>query len=152
MIIEQRISEGQKLPLNTRVDVRIPSKHSRYGHKSAQKYETKKYVTYTEKFCISKMGDVQIVFSRKAKATALKSLMKYIATDMLSLTTNQILTIYSYRWLIERYHFVLKRSLLVWSGEAATGDSRKTSLRFGNILKRKLYSSLAFAMAYIRSP
>jgi len=105
-IIKQHISEGQ---LNTRVDVRIPSKRSRYGHKSAQKYETKKYVTYTEKFGISKMGDVQIVFSRKADDE--KSLMKYIATDMLSLTTYQILTIYSYRWQIELFFKELKSYL-----------------------------------------
>ena len=106
VLIEQHISEGQ---LNTRVDVRVPSKRSRYGHKSAQKYETKKYVTYTEKFSISKMGDVQIVFSRKADDA--KSLMKYIATDMLSLTTHQILTIYSYRWQIELFFKELKSYL-----------------------------------------
>jgi len=105
-IIEQRISKGQ---LNTRVDVRVPSKRSRYGHKSAQRYETKKYVTYTEKFSISKMGDVQIVFSRKADDE--KSLMKYIATDMLSLTTHQILMIYSYRWQIELFFKELKSYL-----------------------------------------
>ncbi len=106
VIIEQHISEGQ---LNTRVDVRIPSKRSGYGHKSAQRYETKKYVTYTEEFSISKMGDVQIVFSRKADDE--KSLMKYIATDMLSLTTHQILTIYSYRWQIELFFKELKSYL-----------------------------------------
>ena len=106
VIIEQHISEGQ---LNTRVDVRIPSKRSRYGHKSAQKYETKKYVTYTEEFCISKMRDVQIVFSRKSDDA--KSLMKYIATDMLSLTTHEILTIYSYRWQIELFFKELKSYL-----------------------------------------
>jgi len=106
VIIEQSISEGQ---LNTRVDVRIPSKRSVYSHKSAQKYETKKYVTYTEEFSISKMGDVQIVFSRKADDA--KSLMKYIATDMLSLTTHQILTIYSYRWQIELFFKELKSYL-----------------------------------------
>ena len=106
VIIKQHISEGQ---LNTRVDVRVPSKRSRYGHKSAQKYETKKYVTYTEKFSISKMGDVQIVFSRKADDE--KSLMKYIATDMLSLTTHEILTIYSYRWQIELFFKELKSYL-----------------------------------------
>lgn len=106
VIIEQRISKGK---LNTRVDVRISSKRSRYGHKSAQRYETKEYVTYTEKFGISKMGDVQIVFSRKADDE--KSLMKYIATDMLSLTTHQILTIYSYRWQIELFFKELKSYL-----------------------------------------
>lgn len=106
VIIKQHISEGQ---LNTRVDVRIPSKRSEYGHKSAQRYETKKYVTYTEKFSISKMGDVQIVFSRKADDA--KSLMKYIATDMLSLTTHEILTIYSYRWQIELFFKELKSYL-----------------------------------------
>ena len=106
VIIKQHISEGQ---LNTRVDVRVPSKRSRYGHKSAQRYETKKYVTYTEEFSISKMGDVQIVFSRKADDE--KSLMKYIATDMLSLTTHQILMIYSYRWQIELFFKELKSYL-----------------------------------------
>jgi len=106
VIIEQHISEGQ---LNTRVDVRIPSKRSRYSHKSAQRYETKKYVTYTEEFSISKMGDVQIVFSRKADDS--KSLMKSIATDMLSLTTHEILTIYSYRWQIELFFKELKSYL-----------------------------------------
>jgi len=105
-IIEQHISQGQ---LNTRVDVRIPSKRSGYGHKSAHKYETKKYVTYTEEFSISKMGDVQIVFSRKADDA--KSLMKYIATDMLSLTTCEILKIYSYRWQIELFFKELKSYL-----------------------------------------
>jgi len=106
VIIEQHISEGQ---LNTRVDVRVTSKRSRYNHPSAHRYETKKYVTYTEKLSISKMGDVQIVFSRKADDE--KSLMKYIATDMLSLTTHQILTIYSYRWQIELFFKELKSYL-----------------------------------------
>jgi SRSO17 transposase len=55
------------------------------------------------------MGDVQIVFSRKADDE--KSLMKYIATDMLSLTTYQILTIYSYRWQIELFFKELKSYL-----------------------------------------
>jgi len=105
-IIEQYISKGQ---LNTRVDIRVSSKRSRYRHKSAQIYETKKYVTYTEKFSISKMGDVHIVFSRKADDE--KSLMKYIATDMLSLSTHQILTIYSYRWQIELFFKELKTYL-----------------------------------------
>ncbi|MFC1717588.1 hypothetical protein ACFL6S_28260, partial [Candidatus Poribacteria bacterium] len=94
ILLGQYVSE--KRPA-TCVEIKVPSRRSRYNHRSAHKYGTKKYVTYTEKLGISKMGDVQIVFSRKAIAEDETSRPKYIATDMLSLNTHQILTIYSYR-------------------------------------------------------
>lgn len=100
--------------IKNRVEIRVPSKRSRYNHPSAQRYETKVFITYTEKLTISKMGEVQIVFSRKEEKEDEKSEldnMRYIVTDMLHLTTNQILTIYSYRWQIELFFKELKSYL-----------------------------------------
>jgi len=54
------------------------------------------------------MGDVVVVFSRKEDE---KSDMRYILTNNLSLTTDKILTIYSYRWQIELYFKELKNYL-----------------------------------------
>ncbi|MBM3210926.1 transposase [Candidatus Poribacteria bacterium] len=107
-ICEEHISKGH---IKDRVDIRVPSKRSRYNHSSAERYETKTFITYTEKHTISKMGEVKVVFSHKeGKNVQLKD-MRYILTDMLDLTTSQILTIYTYRWQIELFFKELKSYL-----------------------------------------
>ena len=107
-ICQDHISEGH---IKNRVEIRVPSKRSRYNHSSAQRYETKVFITYTEKLTISKMGEVQVVFSRKEDEECEPENMRYIVTDMLYLNTSQILTIYSYRWQIELFFKELKSYL-----------------------------------------
>jgi len=107
-ICEEHISEGH---IKNRTEIRVPSKRSRYNHASAQRYETKIFITYTEKLRLSKMGEVQVIFSRKETDDNQLKHMRYIATDMLYLSTVQILTIYSYRWQIELYFKELKSYL-----------------------------------------
>jgi len=108
VICQGHISEGH---IKNRIEIRVPSKRSRYNHSSAQRYETKVFITYTEKLNISKMGEVQVVFSRKEDEKSQLECMRYIVTDMLSLSTCQILTIYSYRWQIELFFKELKSYL-----------------------------------------
>jgi SRSO17 transposase len=107
-ICQEHIVSGR---LKNRIQIRVPSKRSGYAHVSAQKYETKIYITYTEKLNISKMGDVQVVFSRKESDKSDLKNMRYILTDMLHINTCEILTIYSYRWQIELYFKELKSYL-----------------------------------------
>lgn len=107
-ICQEHISQGH---IKDCVEIRVPSKRSRYNHSSAQRYETKIFITYTEKLTISKMGDVQVVFSRKEDEKSELDNMRYIVTDMLYLNTSQILTIYSYRWQIELFFKELKSYL-----------------------------------------
>jgi len=58
------------------------------------------------------MGALQIVFSRKEEDdTSDLRYMRYIVTDNLSLSTSDILTIYTYRWQIELYFKELKSYL-----------------------------------------
>jgi len=66
-ICQEHISSGQ---LNNRIQIKVLSKRSQHtskGSVSAYKYETKTFITYTEKLSISKMGELQIVFSAKKK-------------------------------------------------------------------------------------
>jgi len=107
-ICDEHISEGR---IKDRTQIRVPGKRSRYNHASAQRYETKEYITHTEKLRISRMGELQVVFSRKADDESDQKYMRYIVTDMLYLSTGQILTIYSYRWQIELYFKELKSYL-----------------------------------------
>lgn len=108
LICQERIQLGL---LKNRIEIRVMSKRSQYAHKSAQKYEAKVYTTHTEKLSISKMGDVQIVFSHKEGVKPEQKNLRYIATDMLNIDTKEILTIYSYRWQIELYFKELKSYL-----------------------------------------
>ena len=108
VLCQDHISEGH---IKNRIEIRVPSKRSRYNHSSAQRYETKVFITYTEKLTISKMGEVQVVFSRKEDDESQLEDMRYIVTDMLYLSTNQILMIYSYRWQIELFFKELKSYL-----------------------------------------
>lgn len=108
VICQGHISEGR---VKNRIEIRVPSKRSRYNHSSAQRYETKVFITYTEKHTISKMGEVAVVFSRKEDEKSEQEYMRYIVTDMLYLSTCQILTIYSYRWQIELFFKELKSYL-----------------------------------------
>jgi len=107
-ICQEHITSGR---LKNRIQIRVPGKRSGYAHVSAQKYETKTFITYTEKLSISKMGDVQVVFSRKENDQSDLKHMRYILTDMLDINTCDILTIYSYRWQIELYFKELKSYL-----------------------------------------
>lgn len=107
-ICQEHISQGH---IKNRMEIRVPSKRSRYDHPSAKRYETKAFITYTEKLTISKMGAVQVVFSRKEDEKPQLDNMRYIVTDMLYLNTSQILTIYSYRWQIELFFKELKSYL-----------------------------------------
>jgi len=107
-ICQEHIQSGR---LKNRIQIRVPSKRSGYAHVSAQRYETKTFVTYTEKLSISKMGDVQVVFSRKENDKSDLKSMRYILTDMLHMNTCDILTVYSYRWQIELYFKELKSYL-----------------------------------------
>jgi len=108
VICQEHISSGR---LKNRIQIRVPSKRSRYNHVSAESYETKVFITYTEKLSISKMGDVVVVFSHKADENPDLKKMRYIVTDMLEINTDTILTIYSYRWQIELYFKELKSYL-----------------------------------------
>jgi SRSO17 transposase len=108
LICQERIASGL---LKNRIQIRVMSKRSQYTHKSAQKYEIKVYITHTEKLSISKMGDVQIVFSHKEGVQPEQKNLRYIVTDMLNIDTTEILTIYSYRWQIELYFKELKSHL-----------------------------------------
>jgi len=108
LICQERIASGL---LKNRIQIRVMSKRSQYAHKSAQKYETKEYITYTEKLSISKMGYVQLVFSHKEGVNPEQKNLRYIATDILNINTYEILTIYSYRWQIELYFKELKSYL-----------------------------------------
>jgi len=117
VICQEHISSGQ---LKNRIQIKVLSKRSQHnpngsprGSISAQKYETKTFITYTEKLSISKMGELQVVFSRKEKEDDTSDLryMRYIVTDNLSLSTSDILTIYTYRWQIELYFKELKSYL-----------------------------------------
>jgi SRSO17 transposase len=115
-ICQEHISSGQ---LNNRIQIKVLSKRSQHtpkgfpkGSVNAYKYETKTFITYTEKLSISKMGELQIVFSRKEEDdTSDLRYMRYIVTDNLSLSTSDILTIYTYRWQIELYFKELKSYL-----------------------------------------
>lgn len=107
-ICQDHISEGH---IKNRIQIRVPSKRSGYNHPSAQRYETKVFIAYTEKLTISKMGEVQVVFSRKEDDESQLKHMRYIVTDMLYLDTCDILTIYSYRWQIELFFKELKSYL-----------------------------------------
>jgi len=107
-ICQEHITSGR---LKNRIQIRVPSKRSGYAHVSAHKYETKTFITYTEKLSISKMGDVQVVFSRKESDESDLKYMKYILTDMLDMNTCDVLTVYSYRWQIELYFKELKSYL-----------------------------------------
>ena len=107
-ICQEHISSGR---LKNRIQIRVSSKRSGYSHVSAQKYETRTFITYTEKLSISKMGDVQVVFSRKESDVSDLKYMRYILTDMLDMNTCDILTVYSYRWQIELYFKELKSYL-----------------------------------------
>jgi SRSO17 transposase len=117
VICQEHISSGQ---LKNRIQIKVLSKRSQHtpkgspkGSVSAYKYETKTFITYTEKLSISKMGEMQVVFSRKEKEDDTSDLryMRYIVTDNLSLSTSDILTIYTYRWQIELYFKELKSYL-----------------------------------------
>ena len=113
VICQEHISSGQ---LKNRIQIKVLSKRSQHtpkGSVSAYKYETKTFITYTEKLSISKMGELQVVFSRKEKEDDTSDLryMRYIVTDNLSLSTSDILTIYTYRWQIELYFKELKSYL-----------------------------------------
>ena len=108
LICQERIASGL---LTNRTQIRVMSKRSQYAHKSAQKYETKVYITCTEKLSISKMGYVQIVFSHKEGVQPNQKTLRYIVTDILNIDTQEILTIYSYRWQIELYFKELKSYL-----------------------------------------
>ena len=119
-ICQEHISSGQ---LNNRIQIKVLSKRSQHnlngspkgfpkGSVNAYKYETKTFITYTEKLSISKMGASQVVFSRKEEDdTSDLRYMRYIVTDNLSLSTSDILTIYTYRWQIELYFKELKSYL-----------------------------------------
>jgi hypothetical protein len=107
-ICQEHITSGR---LKNRIQIRVPGKRSGYAHVSAQKYETKTFTTYTEKLSISKVGDVQVVFSHKESDMSDLKHMRYILTDMLDMNTCDILTIYSYRWQIELYFKELKSYL-----------------------------------------
>lgn len=107
-ICQSHISEGR---IEHRTQIRVPGKRSRYNHPSAHRYETKIFITCTEKLAISKMGEVQVVFSHKETDEPQLKNMRYIVTDMLYLSTCSILTIYSYRWQIELFFKELKSYL-----------------------------------------
>lgn len=99
----------EKGALKNRLSLRVPSKRSRYNHESAIRYETKTYVTYTEKYNLSKMGEVTVIFSQKVNEKSPS--LRYIVTDIESLTTKEILSIYSTRWQIELFFKELKSYL-----------------------------------------
>ena len=108
VICQEHISEGR---IKNRFEIRVSSKRSRYNQPSANKYETKIFITYTEKLVISKMGEVLVVFSRKEDEKSELKNMRYILTDKMDINTVEILTIYSYRWQIELYFKELKSYL-----------------------------------------
>ena len=107
-ICQEHISEGL---IKNRFEIKVSSNRSRYNHPSADKYETKVFITYTEKLVISKMGEVAAVFSRKEDEKSELKYMRYILTDKIDMNTGEILTIYSYRWQIELYFKELKSYL-----------------------------------------
>jgi hypothetical protein len=108
VICQEHISEGR---IKNRIELKVSSKRSRYNQPSANKYDTKVFITYTEKLVISKMGEVAVVFSRKEDEKSELRNMRYILTDKLDMNTGEILTIYSYRWQIELYFKELKSYL-----------------------------------------
>jgi len=108
VICQEHISEGL---IKNRIEIKVSSNRSRYNHPSADKYETKVFITYTEKLVISKMGEVSVVFSRKEDEKSDLKHMRYILTDKTDINTVEILTIYSYRWQIELYFKELKSYL-----------------------------------------
>jgi Transposase DDE domain len=107
-ICQEHISEGL---IKNRIEIKVSSNRSRYNHPSADKYETKVFITYTEKLVISKMGEVLAVFSRKEDEKSELKNMRYIVTDRIDIDTEEILTIYSYRWQIELFFKELKSYL-----------------------------------------
>lgn len=108
VICQEHISQGH---INNRIEIKVSSNRSRYNHPSANKYETKVFITYTEKLVISKMGEVTAVFSHKEDEKSELKYMRYILTDKMDINTLEILTIYSYRWQIELYFKELKSYL-----------------------------------------
>ena len=108
VICQEHISQGR---IKNRIEIKVSSNRSRYNHPSADKYETKVFITYTEKLIISKMGEVMAVFSRKEDEKSDLKYMRYIVTDKMDMNTVEILTIYSYRWQIELYFKELKSYL-----------------------------------------
>jgi hypothetical protein len=105
VICQEHISAGR---IKNRFEIKVSSNRSRYNHPSVDKYETKVFITYTEKLVISKMGEVAVVFSRKEDEKSELKNMRYILTDKIDMNTGEILTIYSYRWQIELYFKELK--------------------------------------------
>ena len=59
VICQEHILEGR---IKNRFEIKVSSKRSRYNQPSANKYETKIFITYTEKLVISKMGEVSVSF------------------------------------------------------------------------------------------
>jgi hypothetical protein len=95
---QQHLHPGR---LTHRVTIRVSTKRGGYTHKSADKYEVKHDLTSKEKRTLSKFGQAQIVFSRQEHDQA--DDLRYFATDMLHLSTQQILHHYSYRGQIELF-------------------------------------------------